>query len=264
MLALPLVEEAVNRVDELEESSSPEVLHKLRVALRRLRALWWAYEPLLIVKEAKLQREEFKCLANAAGRTRDWDVLQASLTAGTEPLSTEQPLLRAIEESRTNALAFSRSSLRNADVRKLLESAVQEARQQLANQDEVPFLSRFAQDRVDLADLALQKRVKRALRAKHDGYSALHEVRIAGKRLRYMLEFFALALDDKHQGTVKRLEAVQEQLGRLNDAVVSEMLLRQYAQQLGGEAAIRPALAPLEKEKHHQVRLAHRTLREYW
>lgn len=56
LLATAPAEEAGRRVRKLD--SNPEVLHKLRVALRRLRSLWWAYEPLLDRKDAKFQRGE--------------------------------------------------------------------------------------------------------------------------------------------------------------------------------------------------------------
>jgi len=64
-LATSTPAEAVHRAHTLRAKVDPEVLHKLRVALRRLRSLWWAYEPLLDGKDAKLQHEEFKYLAYA-------------------------------------------------------------------------------------------------------------------------------------------------------------------------------------------------------
>jgi hypothetical protein len=75
LLATSISAEAVDRVRKLNASAAPEDLHKLRVALRRLRTLRWAYEALLDKKDAKLQRREFKSLADAAGRTRDWDAV---------------------------------------------------------------------------------------------------------------------------------------------------------------------------------------------
>src|ERR1700677_1169891 len=73
-LAPALIEAALSRARELENKAVAEDVHKLRIALRRLRSLWWAYEPLLDVQDAELHREQFKRLADAAGSTRDWDV----------------------------------------------------------------------------------------------------------------------------------------------------------------------------------------------
>ncbi|WP_165105682.1 MULTISPECIES: CHAD domain-containing protein [unclassified Caballeronia] len=46
-LADPLVEQVTARARELESEGDAETLHKLRVALRQLRALWWAFAPLM-------------------------------------------------------------------------------------------------------------------------------------------------------------------------------------------------------------------------
>ncbi|MDB5789422.1 CHAD domain-containing protein [Caballeronia mineralivorans] len=45
--ATPLVDDAISRAAVLNADPDAEVLHKLRVALRRLRSLLWAYRPLL-------------------------------------------------------------------------------------------------------------------------------------------------------------------------------------------------------------------------
>ena len=60
-------------------------------------------------------------------------------------------------------------------------------------------LTEFAQERVELAEKALKKKVKRATQPEHPGYGALHEVRIAGKKLRYLLEFFSPVLASSDQ-----------------------------------------------------------------
>ncbi|WP_429407851.1 CHAD domain-containing protein [Paraburkholderia sp. MM5482-R1] len=43
-------------------------------------------------------------------------------------------------------------------------------------------------------------------------YAALHDVRIAGKRLRYSLEFFTPVLDDHYLAAIEQLAQVQEHL----------------------------------------------------
>jgi hypothetical protein len=71
LLAGSISAEAARRARALHSKADPEVLHKLRVALRRMCSLWWAYWPLLDGKDSELQRGEFKSLANAAGNTHD-------------------------------------------------------------------------------------------------------------------------------------------------------------------------------------------------
>jgi CHAD domain-containing protein len=49
----------------------------------------------------------------------------------------------------------------------------------------------------------------------------LHQARIAGKRFRYTLEFFAEALGKQVEQTLAPLTALQENLGTLQDSVVA-------------------------------------------
>ncbi|WP_429316138.1 CHAD domain-containing protein [Paraburkholderia sp. GAS448] len=77
------------------------------------------------------------------------------------------------------------------------------ARQQLESHIASPMLTEFAQERVELAEKALKKKVKRAIQPEHPGYGALHEVRIAGKKLRYLLEFFSPVLASSDQSDAR-------------------------------------------------------------
>lgn len=54
-LATPVVAEAVQRARDLSTQSDADGFHQLRVAFRRLRALYWAYSPYL-GEEATAQR----------------------------------------------------------------------------------------------------------------------------------------------------------------------------------------------------------------
>lgn len=264
ILATATAAEAIRRAHALRAKADPEVLHKLRVALRRLRSLYWAYEPLLDRKDCTLQREEFKYLANAAGKTRDWDVLRDVLS-GEEPTRLSfGPLLRVVGEHRAAALSFSRRTIRGAGVEDILHGALSSAQQQLNSQVVNTMLAEFAESRVDVAEKALKKKVKRAIQPEHPGYAALHEVRIAGKKLRYLLEFFAPVLDGSHRKKTELLTGVQEELGKLNDLVVSETLLRQYSFQLGDPDAVKEAVAFLGAQKKRHMRAAHKMLRNVW
>jgi CHAD domain-containing protein len=237
-------------------------LHKLRVALRRLRSLWWAYEPLLDRKDAKIQRREFKSLADAAGKTRDWDVLRELLTAeGQSTKHSLTSLIQLVDEHRTDALSFSLRTLGNAGVERILNQAVERARQQLDAASVSLSLATFAEQRAKSAEKTLKKRVKRAVSAKHSDYALLHEVRIAGKRLRYVLEFFSPVLDGNHQRAIERLTSVQDELGTLNDLVTSEALLRECAFQLGETKLVNESVRYLHDQKVHRMNHVREILR---
>ncbi|MGD2177688.1 MAG: CHAD domain-containing protein, partial [Anaerolineae bacterium] len=56
----------------------------------------------------------------------------------------------------------------------------------------------------------------------------LHRLRIAGKRLRYALEFFEEVLAPQTGDLIKQMKRLQDHLGDLQDAVVASELLRDF------------------------------------
>ncbi|EUC21590.1 CHAD domain containing protein [Burkholderia sp. BT03] len=263
-LATSISADAARRAHALHLKADPEVLHKLRVALRRLRSLWWAYGPLLDRKDSELQRGEFKSLANAAGKTRDWDVLRDLLAGDRSTQHAFASLLESVDEHRADALLFSRRTIGNAGVEQILQRALTGARDQLDLRPTSTTLVGFAEERVEAAEKALKKRVRRAVSDKDSGYAALHEVRIAGKKQRYLLEFFSPVLDGSHQATIERLTSVQDELGKLNDLVTGESILREYSFQLGEPKAVSEAVSYLEDQKRRRMRGVHEILRTTW
>ena len=237
-LAPALIEAALGRARELENKSDAEDFHKLRIALRRLRSLWWAYEPLLDRQDAELHREQFKRLADAAGKTRDWDVALELFSKKKRTRGSFAELLPALDEQRIRALVLSRAAINPAEVEKILQRALDDALEQLARDDSAIKLTDFADERIRSAEKTLRKRLKQAAKSDSD-YEALHRVRIAGKQVRYMLEFFLPVLDDSHRKTLERMAELQEELGELNDFVASENLIRHHASQIGRKTSDR-------------------------
>ncbi|SOF00221.1 CHAD domain-containing protein [Burkholderia sp. OK233] len=257
--AAPLVDDAIELANAVREDASPEALHKLRVSLRRLRSLWWAFEPLLDKGENTRQRALYKYLATAAGKTRDWDIL-IELIAQDERVAHEMtPTLQAAREG---ALATSRETLSNADVKHLLQDALTSANKELNTAGERVPLQTFADKRVAASERSLKKRIKRASDAKRSNYAAFHDVRKAGKKVRYLLEFFEPVLSGSHKRILKRLKQIQKRFGTLNDIVASEMLLRDNTDLLAGSGDTDAALDWLKKERKRRMRAAAGLLRK--
>ncbi|WP_144152394.1 CHAD domain-containing protein [Paraburkholderia sp. BCC1885] len=256
--AQPLVDEALEHAAALKANSDADVLHKLRIALRRLRSLLWAYRPLLGRELDDQQRERFKSLAGAAGKTRDWDILTELLieTLGAREAPTER--LRA---ARGAALDDSREALSHAGIQKVLRGALADASGALQDQAGGPTsLKRFARKRVASAEKSLSQRLRRAGRAKRSDYAAYHDVRKAGKKVRYLLEFFGPLLKKKQLKTAKRLKKLQKRFGTLNDVVASEELLRANRGVFGTDRDAEAAFKALEKQRKRRVRAASKLL----
>ena len=257
--AAPLVDHAIELANAVRDDTSPEALHKLRVALRRLRSLWWAFEPLLEKGENIRQRALYQYLATAAGQTRDWDIL-IELLAHED--SGAAGIASKLHEVRGGALAISRETLANADVKHLLHEALTDTAKELNTAHGRVPLRKFAAQRVDVSERSLKKRLKRASRAKRSNYAAFHDVRKAGKKLRYLLDFFEPLLKGSCKRTVKRLKQIQKRFGALNDVVASEGLLRDHAASFTGSGDTEAALHWLEQERKRRMRSAARLLRK--
>ncbi|KDB09659.1 CHAD domain containing protein [Burkholderia sp. lig30] len=261
LLATAGAHEAVRRADQVDAHASPEVFHKLRVALRRLRSLWWAYRPLLDEADAERWRNQFKVLAAAAGKTRDWDIVRELLVAYESARHPRTSLLACVDDCRRDAVSFSFRTIQEAGLNGVLERAMDSANGQLASAASKPPLAEFAKDRVKLAEKALERRIKHATLHEVSGYAALHDVRIAGKKLRYLLEFFSPVLGVSHQATIERLKDAQDELGALNDIVASEALLRECTSRFGQPDAVDDAIAYLQDQKKRRIHRAYEMLR---
>jgi CHAD domain-containing protein len=221
--------------------------------------LWWAFAPLLEKNENTRQRALFKYLATAAGKTRDWDILIGLLA---QESSGAQAMAPRLQQARGEALAVSRETLANADVKHLLREALGGASKELNTAHERVPLRKFATRRVDAAKRSLKKRMKRANRAKRSDYTAFHDVRKAGKKLRYLLDFFEPVLKGNCKSTVKRLKQIQKRFGTLNDIVASEGLLRDHAASLAGSGDTEAALDWLREERKRRMRTVAELLRK--
>lgn len=128
----------------------------------------------------------------------------------------------AIAVQRQLALSSSRATLKCTDIEILMRGALFGRLRQFEEHGDEPIIG-LVEARVRKAEKALKSRIKHANRHKRPDYDALHEVRIAGKKLRYLLEFFAPVLKGRHENVIKRLTTFQTKPGNLNDLVVSEV-----------------------------------------
>ena len=233
-----------------------------------MRSLWWAYSPLLDKADAAKWRDQFKLLADIAGKTRNWDILRELLTAFESSRGLDAQLQMLVNDRRDAAAMLSREEILQADVGPLLQRAIDSARHQLAALAKTPAAADFAKSRILAARRALKEGIKRARACRKPDCAALHRVRIAGKRLRYLLEFFSPIFNQGPRKTIAWLTAAQDELGQLNDIVASEALLRDstlwhdmvrpgIALYGGSVRHLLPGLTPAQTLLSYPVRIAH-------
>ncbi|MEX3966569.1 CHAD domain-containing protein [Paraburkholderia sp. EG286B] len=260
-LAMPVVVEVVQRTKSLATEVDPEAFHQLRVAFRKLRALYWAYSPWLGVEATAHASEEFKRLAAVAGGTRDWDIAGDLLKTAQKSDASIELLVSAAREKRAQAVAHSQAMIKSDAVEAFLNDAVLRAQTTLQSScDDLPIRA-FARRRVRMAQRTLRKRSRRAARSEAGHEESLHDVRKAGKKLRYLLEFFQPVIKGGHERTIKELTSVQKTLGEFNDIAASETLIRNTTFDEVPADIVEKSLQWLEAMKYQRIDVASRRVR---
>lgn len=250
----------VVQATRIVEAGAAEDLHQFRVTMRRLRALWWTYRPLMDRRRYARHRALFKSLADIAGQVRNYDVLSALLAAN----ARDGPVKEAIARERARALAGAKATMaRHAVMRDLANTSAHAMR----TMRPLPHCAQSEEAFVSLRVAIARKRMRQT--AKGAGHAPrrrrlaqLHELRKRGKTVRYLLEWFEHgdAAGERHR---KQLGRLQESLGRLNDVVASENLLRSRPELLDGlddASRVRKRLRSLRKR---HLRAAMALIREW-
>lgn len=215
----------------------PEGVHQMRVALRRLRVAFTLFKSFIPARQHAWAIGEVKWLAGALGAARNWDVF-AELVGPVERAFAGDPdigrLSRTIAEARHEAQAAIGgvlTSQRYADFTLELTAWIETRawRQQSVSEASVRLLSPLG----DLADQLLDKRYraarKLAKRFEELDIEGRHELRIALKKMRYTADSFARLYAAKPVARyLKRLAALQEDLGVLNDIATADRLIADF------------------------------------
>ena len=263
---------AANRPN-VPSSPAPEEIHQLRVAARRLRVALRLFGRMLPSKDAARFKTDLRWFASSLGDVRDLDVYTASIKAYVQAFPPERRggisgyqmyLRRERAEARQRAaaaVASPRAAALLADLERFVaaEPSAGALRRwgSLTVRDAMRQSIRRSVNRVRRVGNALTARAKPA---------QLHELRIAAKRLRYELEFFADVYPPLKQ-TAKECKALQELLGIHQDVYAGTARLRRYAALLrkqGEDAVLPAALVELRRSQLAVAREVRRTFRAKW
>lgn len=208
----------------------PEDVHRMRVAMRRLRSVLATYRRVVDRSVTDSIREDVRRVAAELGPARDLDVLHDHLLA---QLEEDGPggsrARRAVEEwlgpRRREALVRAAAAVDGAGLQRLyvrLDALV----------DELPVVSDGPASELVGGLLGhdwrrLEKAVDAALAAPAGSRDALlHEARKAAKRLRYGAESAVPVLGDRAAKLARRAKHIQTDLGTHQDAVVARAAIR--------------------------------------
>ncbi len=250
------------------DQSDPEFLHDLRIAVRRTRTVLAAAKRVLPSAVLEPARRDFAWLAGLTGAPRDLDVYLLEWSRYIDPLGIEvapllEPVRKVLECRRADAHVEMEQSLRSERAAGLMNSwqawlADATATDALPRRAKRPLGPLVAKLITHAHEMLLERG---RLIGPATAAEQLHDLRKDAKKLRYLLECFGDLLHDGARNKyVKRLKALQDNLGEHQDAEVHVDLLLGVARELehaGAAAATMTAIGQLT-ERLDQQRLAAR------
>ena len=216
-------------------SNDPQSVHQMRVGMRRLRSalgLFAKWVPFPVALQGELD-----WLAGELGAARDADVLaDITLARMADACPTEAELLplkqaaSMIARAKRRRAGASVGSVRYSRMMLGLAAWLQSSRWRELPDDSARQALAAPLDKRAAKILARRhKKLLESGKRLEDGTPEdRHRVRIAAKKARYATEFFQrLRPAGRVKRYIKRLTALQDAIGSLNDATVADGLLRQ-------------------------------------
>ena len=217
------------------EGRTPQPVHQLRVAVRRLRSALSIFSRAVDATAFETVKTGLKQLATVLGAARDWDVfLEGTGRAVADALPGDERITAMLEagERRRVAAYAALGSYLAGDAFNALELALVQLTTlrpwAIAATDEQHV--QLGEPADGFGTRMLGRRLDQMLRPGPDiselPVEDLHTIRKAGKRLRYASEFFAPLYGKRStRRFIGRLTVLQEALGHLNDTAAAGALM---------------------------------------
>ena len=215
---------------DLARGGDPKAIHRARVATRRLREAL-AVTAAALGGEAAALRREFKGITAALGPVRELDVSRKLLLDLADDSSWPADAVTRVEQHGLKERAATLDRLHDAldsdDAKSLVRrvrSVARDVKEMDASSLAAVIASRYARR---------LREFTRALQEAGTVYAGdrLHRVRIAAKKLRYLIEFS----DTGNAEALRRLKRLQKILGKLHDA---QMVQHHIDETAAGESVV--------------------------
>lgn len=208
----------------------PEFVHQARVALRRLRAALGLFRPALPKGMHAIWQTALRQLGQQFGAARNQDVIAESIITPALAALPQDDGLAALARHANGTRNQAHAALNNDACTLRLGQFLVQALADLhnpafaASDANHKSLRRFSRERMQRLEARVTKLARQAECHPRDP-DRLHALRIALKRLRYAGEF----LHDVYPTPQRRVAALQERLGQLNDLALAGPVLLAYA-----------------------------------
>jgi CHAD domain-containing protein len=237
----------IKQEEAVLEDVDSEPLHQMRVGMRRLRAAFYIFAPVIALPK-KVTIQIVAKVSRRLGTTRDWDVLKDALE------TDYKPLLSGIELDQMKGALLNLKTHRKHDFSQLKKTltgshykALKRSLQEWLDQPTFQAIAKLPIDSV-LPDLLMPQMSQLLL---HPGWWAdmspevsstqnsaktlyslqaqddevLHSLRKKVKGVRYQFEFFKAFYDPAYSVYIEDLKSIQDILGQLQDCTVLDEFL---------------------------------------
>jgi triphosphatase len=237
-IAMACLRQIAANAERLRHRASPEVIHQLRVGLRRLRSAITSFKKVAADARLAAITAELKWLTGELDAARNLDVLlhgdYRAAVATMEDAEGLKGLGLRLRSARRMAYVRAAAAVESERFRRLLVDlliwiqtgpwTVAEASAKRRQQPIRRFAARELGRRSD-------RIAKRGRKLRELDAEARHKLRIEAKKLRYAADVFVGVFDRPKRARVfvEALKAVQDALGDLNDIVVGERLAHEAA-----------------------------------
>jgi CHAD domain-containing protein len=236
------------------DSDDAVVVHDLRVAIRRARTLLGQLRGVFPRASSERLREHLRWLGEISGPVRDLDILIEGVSVAQRKLPAEdraalEALLLLLARDRAGARQHLLEGMRSQRHARLVDAFERFTAPRRRSRRATVSTAKRRRDESEAAPMpiaviaaeSIERAWRRMLRhgraiGEESPVEELHQVRIDGKKLRYLLELFRSAYPEVELGPlISDLKNLQDCLGALNDASVQDHMLRALAQRLSAE-----------------------------
>ena len=232
----------IDREPGVRDGKDIEDIHKMRVATRRQRAAWRVFGEAFRKRRTRDYRDGLRDVARRLGAVRDLDVQLEGIDTyrADQPVMDQrslEPLIGSLQQHRDDSRALLIRELDSGAYARFIDDYLDFVRTEGAaarpvNASAPHRVRETAPSRIWAA--YEQVRSYEPILRWAD-VPTLHDLRIAGKWLRYSLEFVQEPLGDDALPLIAKVTALQDHLGLMNDASVAASMTRTFLVERAGE-----------------------------
>lgn len=193
------------------------LVHKLRVALKRLQALWYLVVPLISEVQYKQQKKKVVAACKALGVTRDEEIKRVTLERLLENVSDANDkviMINIYKIIQKRPINYSLQAITNAQ--KVIKAAVADFKKLHIQMQDIEKIKKRIHK-------SLNKTQKLFLKIKKDPTDKkIHGLRKSCKTFLYQVCFLKEKFPEKLHNKILQLDELQEMLGFIHDLSVTE------------------------------------------